>query len=80
MDGITQRFKICKPLVVYRLHCMALYHSQTQRHVINVIKVTGIDTPCMIIHAGSLYEQAQDFCTFHIHVNEQGTLWLLRSA
>ena len=28
---------ICKPLVVYRFYCMALIHSQTQRHMINVI-------------------------------------------
>ena len=26
---------ICKPQVVYLFYCMALYHSQTQRHVIN---------------------------------------------
>ena len=25
---------ICKPLVVYRFYCMALYHSQRRRHVI----------------------------------------------
>ena len=28
--------KICKPLVVYRFYCMALFHSQTRRHVINL--------------------------------------------
>ena len=27
---------ICKPLVVYRFYCMALYHSQMLGHVINV--------------------------------------------
>ena len=25
---------ICKPLLVYRFYCMALYHSQRRRHVI----------------------------------------------
>ena len=29
---------ICKPLVVYRFYCMALYHSQTRRHMIKDIK------------------------------------------
>ena len=27
--------KIDKPLVVYRFYCMALFHSQTRRHMIN---------------------------------------------
>ena len=27
--------KICKPIVVYRFYCMALFHSQTRGHVIN---------------------------------------------
>ena len=27
---------ICKPLVVYPFNCMVLYHSQTQRHVVEV--------------------------------------------
>ena len=25
---------VCKPLVVYRFYCMALFHSQTRRHEI----------------------------------------------
>ena len=25
-----------KPLVIYRFHCMALFQSQTRRHVINI--------------------------------------------
>ena len=32
MDVITFP-EICKPLVVYRFYCIALYHSQTRRHV-----------------------------------------------
>ena len=32
----SQRFpKIDKPLVVYRFYCMALFHSQTRRHMTN---------------------------------------------
>ena len=27
--------QIYKPLVVYRFYCMALFHSQTERHMIN---------------------------------------------
>ena len=27
--------KFDKPLVVYRFYCMALFHSQTRRHMIN---------------------------------------------
>ena len=34
MDVITSRYKICKPLVVYRFLYMVLYHSQMRRHVI----------------------------------------------
>ena len=30
--------KIDKPLVVYRFYCMALFHSQTRRHMINICK------------------------------------------
>ena len=26
----------CKPLVVYRLYCMTLFHSQTRHHMINI--------------------------------------------
>ena len=32
MDVITSRYEICKPLVIYRFYCMALYHSQTRRY------------------------------------------------
>ena len=39
MNVITSRYKICKPLVVYRIYCMALYNSQTFRHLINVLKI-----------------------------------------
>ena len=28
MDFITSHYKVCKPLVVYRLNCMALYYVQ----------------------------------------------------
>ena len=28
--------KLIKPLVVYRFYCMALFHSQTRRHMINI--------------------------------------------
>ena len=31
MDVITVCNQICKPRVVYRCYCMALYHSQTRR-------------------------------------------------
>ena len=31
---------ICKPLVVYRFYCMALYYSQTRRHVINEFNIS----------------------------------------
>ena len=34
MDVITFP-KIDEPLVVYRFYCMALFHSQTRRHMIN---------------------------------------------
>ena len=29
--------QIYKPLVVYRFYCMALFHSQTRRHMINKV-------------------------------------------
>ena len=37
MDVITFPY-IYKPLVVYRFYCMALFHSKTRRHVINLYK------------------------------------------
>ena len=36
---------ICKPLVVCRFYCMALFHSQTRRHMtcmINVVYLTAL--------------------------------------
>ena len=36
MDVILRFPKIDKPLVVYRFYCMALFHSQTRRHMINI--------------------------------------------
>ena len=35
MDVITFLENRYKPLVVYRFYCMALFHSQTRRHMIN---------------------------------------------
>ena len=29
--------KVCKPLVVYRFYCMALFHFQTGHHMINIL-------------------------------------------
>ena len=34
---------ICNPLVVYGFHCMALYHSQMQYHVINRLSNQGLN-------------------------------------
>ena len=39
MYVITQRYQICKPLVVYLLYCMALFHSQMGSHVINALSI-----------------------------------------
>ena len=36
----VSRKSIYKPLVVYRFYCMALFHSQTRRHMINKNKRT----------------------------------------
>ena len=33
----NKKTKINKPQVVYRFYCMALFHSQTQRHMIKRI-------------------------------------------
>ena len=33
-SDITPGNKVYKPQVVYRLYCLALYHSQTLRHVL----------------------------------------------
>ena len=40
--------KICKPLVVYRFYCLALYHSQTPCHVINNIIILSINKHLLI--------------------------------
>ena len=40
MDIITFP-EICKPLVVYRFCCMALFRSQTQRHIIMFLSNIG---------------------------------------
>ena len=50
LPTFTQRYNgrhyvtllISKPIVFYRLHCMALYHSQRQRYVIKRQKCTLI--------------------------------------
>ena len=48
IDVITLCYQICKPLVVYRLYCMALYYSQRPGHVIKYIFE-------MITHDSSIY-------------------------
>ena len=42
--------KKCKPPVVYRFYCMALYHSKTRRHMINR-HIVGIpvSTKCALV-------------------------------
>ena len=44
LDVIMLRYQICKPLVVYQLCCMALYHSQSRRHVIKPFLVVWLFT------------------------------------
>ena len=39
--------KIDKPLVVYRFYCMALFHSQTRRHMINKITPFQMSRHCL---------------------------------
>ena len=34
---------LSSPLVVYRFYCMALFHSQTRRHMIIKIKIKKLD-------------------------------------
>ena len=56
----TQRYNyapICKPIVVYRFYCMALYLSQRRRHVINklsnnnrVPEIVGHPIICAALH------------------------------
>ena len=43
MDVITLHYLFCKPLVVYQFYCMALYHFQTQHHVVK--KISNLDFP-----------------------------------
>ena len=50
MDVITFS-KIDKPLVVYRFYCMALFHSQTRRHMINVFNIFGVMYVILMLHA-----------------------------
>ena len=35
--------KICKPLVVYPFYCMALFHSETRRHMIKRVNIVHIN-------------------------------------
>ena len=48
--------KICKPLVVYQFYCMALFHSQTRRHMIKANKMKdSIKVKKIINYFNSLY-------------------------
>ena len=65
MDVITLRFKICKPLVVYRFYCMGLYRFQTRRHMINLIaigdhsvNIFSIKIQLYQIRQGTIFESA----------------------
>ena len=39
-----------KPLVVYRFYCMALFHSQTRRHMINLETLYLQVSNCLIAY------------------------------
>ena len=39
------------PIVVYRFYCMALFHSMTRRHMINIIDMVIFDDHSNIIAA-----------------------------
>ena len=43
--------RIDKPLVVYRFYCMALFHSQTRRHMINafILLTIKLHNPLLIL-------------------------------
>ena len=48
-------------IVVYRFYCMALYHCQTRRHVIN----KNTDTPShLLMHAGPVNAKRIDKCLY----------------
>ena len=54
-----QRFPyIYKPLVVYRFYCMALFHSQTRRHMIKELST------CTEMYNNTLAIQLGDNCFF----------------
>ena len=38
--------KICKPLVVYRFDCMALFHTQMRRHMIKQLTLVKVMAYC----------------------------------
>ena len=56
----------CKPLVVYQFYCMALYHAQTRRHVINHISHFSLKTSVDLLltaqwDASDEHPQIRDF-------------------
>ena len=57
----SKRFpKICKRLVVYRFYCMALFHSQTLRHMIMVFI-----TSTWLRLSSAFLQSCQSFCFLH---------------
>ena len=48
MDVIMQRYKFCIPLVVYQFCCMALYHSQMRRPLIDWFSLAVDNITCIV--------------------------------
>ena len=71
MDIITQRYYICKPLVVYDLYCMALSHSMMRHHVIKE-SIMGIEKPVPRVYIW--YHEA---CQVMTNADHKGHIFLL---
>ena len=65
MDVITIP-KICKPSVVYRFYCMALFHSQTQRYMIN----RDIILSCYFSLLSVSSSENLTFYNFHVKISQ----------
>ena len=69
--------KICKPLVIYRFYCMALFHSQTRRHMIINEPVHEISNNVVYATSKASDQPAHTRSLIRAFVSRLSILWLL---
>ena len=68
---------MCKQLVVYRFYCMALFHSQTQSHVIKSFISAWYTCTCVVNNSSKICSRKVVPAFIHTLASDQGFDYLL---